>query len=57
VQVRRIGPGALPESLASRQFVPPRGEFGDDFDGSLGTLATAIETDLESILRNAGCTG
>jgi len=47
VHVRATDVSALPESLASRQFVPQRGVFADDFDRSLDTLVAAIETDLE----------
>ncbi len=47
VMVRATEPDALPDTLAARQFVPQRGCFDDDFERSVDTLTTAIETDLE----------
>lgn len=38
---------AVPEALAVRNWIPQTGRFDDDFDASLATLVTAIETDLD----------
>ena len=45
--VRRTDPEALPEAVSTRQFIPESGLFEDDFDRSLATLLSAIETDLD----------
>jgi hypothetical protein len=37
----------VPEAVAVRNWIPQTGRFADDFDGSLATLITAIETDLD----------
>jgi WD40 repeat protein len=37
----------LPAAVRAQQFVPPRGDFEDDFDASLHVLIGAIETDAE----------
>jgi WD40 repeat protein len=37
----------VPESVATRNWIPQLGRFTDDFDSSLATLVTAIETDLD----------
>jgi WD40 repeat protein len=37
----------VPEAVATRNWIPQLGRFTDDFDTSLATLVTAIETDLD----------
>ena len=36
---------AVPAGLADYQFIPGRGRFATDFDGSLCQLITEIDTD------------
>ncbi len=42
-----VEPSTLPKRIAALQFVPPRGSFEDDFEGSMDALVSAIETDLD----------
>jgi WD40 repeat protein len=37
----------VPEPVATRNWIPQLGRFTDDFDTSLATLVSAIETDLD----------
>jgi WD40 repeat protein len=39
--------GEVPEAVATRNWIPQLGRFTDDFDTSVATLVTAIETDLD----------
>lgn len=47
VPIRDTPLTSLPERLASYQFIPSRGVFGDDVEGSLSRLVTEITTDRE----------
>lgn len=37
----------VPEPVATRNWIPQLGRFTDDFDTSVATLVTAVETDLD----------
>jgi WD40 repeat protein len=44
----------LPEMLRAQQFVPARGGFEDDFEGSMRSLIVAIETDADWLREHTG---